>query len=201
MNKKMMTSMALAALCAVGTGSAAADPVYAHPGTVNGASYTFEAIATGDVYAYFMSESAAYTEVLGMSTASSTTPIGAVGLNNQTSHRGQFIDLGHVTAGEILTFYIKVANTGLTFSSQKSLNADGTQHIYSTSYTGSVSPTIPNGTYISFEDLTTKCSDHDYNDTAFVVTDVRAVPEPAGLALMLGGLALVGAAVRRRRAR
>ena len=201
MNKKMITSMALAALCAVGTASAAADPVYSHPGTVNGASYTFEAIATGDVYAYFMSESAAYTEVLGMSTANSTTPIGAVGLNNQTSVRGQYIDLGHVTAGEIVTFFIKVANTGLTFSSQKSLNADGTQHIYSTSYTGSVSPYIPNGTYISFEDLTTKSSDHDYNDTAFVVTDVRAVPEPAGLTLVLGGLALVGAAVRRRRAR
>lgn len=196
---KTRTMLAAALLGAAAAGSALADPAYSHPGTVNGASYTFEAIATGDVYAYFMSESADYTDLLGMSTANSVTPIGAVGLNNQTSHRGDRIDLGHVTAGEIVTFFIRVTNTGLTFSSQVSENSDHSQHIFSAAYAGSHSPYIPAGIFISFEDLKTNVSDHDYNDTAFVVTDVRAVPEPANVALMLAGLGVVGAAVRRRR--
>ena len=196
---KTRTMLAAALLGAAAAGSALADPAYSHPGTVNGASYTFEAIATGDVYAYFMSESADYTDLLGMSTANSITPIGAVGLNNQTSHRGNAIDLGHVTAGEIVTFFIRVTNTGLTFSSQVSENTDHSQHVFSTAYAGSHSPYIPAGVFISFEDLKTNVSDHDYNDTAFVVTDVRAVPEPANLALMLAGLGVVGTAVRRRR--
>ena len=196
---KTRTMLAAALLGAAAAGSALADPAYSHPGAVNGASYTFEAIATGDVYAYFMSESAVYTDLIGMSTANSVTPIGAVGLNNLTSHRGNYIDLGHVTAGEIVTFFIHVTNTGLTFSSQVSENSDHSQHIFSAAYAGSHSPYIPAGIFISFEDLKNNVSDHDYNDTAFVVTDVRAVPEPANVALMLAGLGVIGAVVRRRR--
>jgi hypothetical protein len=89
--------------------------------------------------------------------------------------------------------------TGLTYSSNTAQNADGTSHIYSTSFAGA--KPIPAGTFIAFEDLATKVSDHDYNDIAFSVTNIAAVPEPANLALMLAGLGLVGAAARRRRAR
>ena len=92
MNMKIKAAAALLALSAVGSALAASDPVYGSPGTANSASYTFEAVATGDVYAYFLSESAAYTEKLGMATANSTTPIGAVGLNNQTSARGAVLE-------------------------------------------------------------------------------------------------------------
>lgn len=195
---KMTARLAAAMLALSAAGSAlASDPVYGSPGTVNGASYTFEALATGEVYGYFLSQSAAYSEKLGMATANSTSALGAVGLDNHASARGAWIDLGHVTANEVVTFFIHVANTGLTFSSQVSENADGTQHIYSTAFAGSGS--IPAGTFISFEDLTNKVSDHDYNDTAFVVTGVTAVPEPANVALLLAGLGLVGIAARRRR--
>ena len=196
---KSRTMLGAALLAAAAAGSALADPAYSHPGSVNPASYTFEAVATGEVYAYFLSEDAYFTDLLGMSTANSTAPIGHVGLDNQTSHRGQRIDLGHVTAGEVVTFFIRVVDTGLTFSSQVSENPDDSEHVFSTTYAGSHSPYIPKGVFLAFEDLETHQSDHDYNDTTFVVTNVRAVPEPAGVAMMLAGLGIVGAAARRRR--
>ena len=195
---KMTTQLAAAMLALSIAGSAlASDPAYAAPGTVNPASYTFEAVATGDIYAYFLSQSASYSEQLGMATANSTVALGAVGLDNHASTRGQWIDLGHATAHEVLTFFINVTNTGLTFSSQASENADGSQHIYSTSFAGSGA--IPAGTFVSFEDLDTHVSDHDYNDTAFVVTGVAAIPEPGNLALLMAGLGLLGFMARRRR--
>jgi len=196
---KKITMFAAAALAALAAGAAQADPVYPAPGTANATTYTFEAVATGEVYAYFMSESAYYSEVLGMSTPGSTTPIGAVGLDNQTSTRGQWIDLGHVVQNQVVTFYINVTSTGLTFSSDATQSHDHAQHIYSTSYAGSVSPYIPAGTYVSFEDLDGPGSDHDYNDTAFVFTNVTAVPEPGNVAFLAAGLGLLGVAARRRR--
>lgn len=195
---KMTTKLAAAMLALSATGSAlASDPAYATPGTVNAAGYTFEAAATGDIYAYFLGQSASYSEQLGMAAANSTVALGAVGLDNHASTRGDWIDLGHVTAHEIVTFFINVTNTGLTFSSQVSENADASQHIYSTSFAGSGA--IPAGTFVSFEDLDTRVSDHDYNDTAFVVTGVVAVPEPGNLALLMAGLGLLGFMARRRR--
>lgn len=192
---------ALLTMSATGGAWAVADPVYGDPGTMNAVSYTFEAVATGHVYAYFLGESAAYTEVLGMSTAGSTTPIGKVGLSNQTSVRGQKIDLGKVTQGEIVTFFIDVTTTGKVWSSQTDLNSDDANHVYSTTF--AKSGHIPMGTFISFEDIAKNAkSDFDYNDTSFLITNVAiapAVPEPANVALLLAGLGLMGFVARRRR--
>ena len=53
--------------------------------------------------------------------------------------------------------------------------------------------------FFAFEDVAGGSSDHDYNDLIMSISERRAVPEPASLALL--GTALFGAAVRRIRRR
>jgi len=174
----------------------AAIPIYPSPGTVNPIDYSFTAASTGNIVAYFAGNGAGFTNLLGLLVNGVDT--GIEGLNNQTSAIGDSLDFGPVTAGDVLTFRLRVTDNGDLFYSDRSLNTDGITHIYSTNYAGGDFG-LPAGTYVGFEDLNGG-GDLDYEDLAFIFTNVRSnVPEPAAWALMLAGFGLVGSAMRRRR--
>jgi len=191
---KTTLAAALLALSAAGSAFADATP-YPSAGTQNPATYSFTSNG-GDVKAYFMGSTASYNESLGLLIDGVNS--GITGLQNHTAGVGDSLDFGSIAAGKTLTFFINVATTGDIFYSDKSLNSDGINHVYSTSFSGS--STVPVGTYVAFEDLKGG-GDLNYHDETFVFTNVAtaAVPEPANLALLMGGLGLMGFVARRRR--
>jgi hypothetical protein len=126
------------------------------------------------------------------------------GLNNHASVVGQSFDLGAVTAGDALTFVLDSLSLGAMAYSNPSLNSSydtdgskGHDHVYATGYT-STPPiaSIPNGTYIGFEDESFPASDFNYNDETFVFTNVSTAiassPEPGTVMLVLFGTVLLG---------
>ncbi len=184
---------------------------YAPVGTPISTHYTFTATSTGEVDAYFAGSDAGYTEYLGMldNGVLATPTIDA--LNNQIAAIGEEADLGHVTAGDTVTFVIHVDNTDGDIYSDGALNlpydfngSDGHNHVYATAYTATspIFPGVPTGTFVGFEDLPFPDSDFDYNDTTFVVTNVSmTAPDGSSSLILLGvGLAAIGLMRRRRRA-
>ena len=111
---------------------------------------------------------------------------------------GDFVSLGFVHAGDVLTFQLNVITTGNTFYSDSALNADGVNHVYSTSFSGDAALGIPAGTYVGFEDIYGG-GDFDYNDETFVFTNISPVPEPETYSMLLAGLGFIPFTIRRRR--
>ena len=192
---KLNSILAAALLGVAAAGSAFADSIpYAPVGTQNTAVYSFTAASTGDISAYFLGSGAAYSETLGLLV--NGVDSGVNGLENHTTPIGTQLDFGDVVKGDVLTFYINVATTGDTWYSNTALNTDGVNHVYSTAYTGAQAPA---GTYVAFEDQKGG-GDLNYHDETFVFSNVATtVPEPANLALLLGGLGVMGFLARRRR--
>lgn len=56
-------------------------------------------------------------------------------------------------AGDVLTFRLNVVTTGEVLYSDKVLNTDGINHVYSAVFSGDAAHGIPAGTYVGFEDL------------------------------------------------
>jgi hypothetical protein len=203
-----MLKVSLAALAFAGaTGIALAGPIpYPDSGTVNSASYSFTATATGDVVGFFGGSGASFDEQVGLM-VNGTAPT-SFGLDDHSTSVGQSFDFGHVTAGDTLVFVDQV--NGSDIYSDPSLNAPyddpsvtNHQHIYSTSAAaGQVFTGSPAGTYVGFEDLSFPASDFNYFDDTFVFTNVSTVtgnvPDGASTMALVGmGLAAMFALRRR----
>lgn len=194
----------VAALGLAGSTASAVTPLPQYPtrGKENPVEYSFTAARTGSITAWYTGTTASYSENLGLMVNGVKT--GVTGLNNKTSKVGDTLVLGSAKAGDKLTFFIDVLTTKKTYFSDKRLNEDGVNHIFSASYAGS--GIIPAGTYIGFEDLW-KGGDFNYFDLSFVfqnvateeVPAVGGVPEPSSWAMLIAGFGLTGGAMRRRR--
>jgi len=167
------------------------------------------------VRVYFVGEGAGYHNTLGFSTtgggvnssdaalifpdASSNGGYGGNGSADRASWAplaaGDFVDLGTLTAGSQLDFFLIAdgANGGSdVFSTQQSQNRDGLVHAVSLAPDGSAF------LLIGFEDLYNG-GDRDYNDVVFAVeigaANVAglAAPEPSlALGSVFAGLAFLG---------
>jgi hypothetical protein len=189
----------IAALSLLAAAAAQAAPVpYATPGIENTTTYTFNAAADGDLIAYFAGSTAGFTNEIGLLVNGVDT--GIYGLNNQSTAYGDLLNFGAVKKGDSLVFILKVidpSDVGPWYS-QKSLNADGANHVYSSAFTAD--GLVPAGTYVGFEDLPASGTDFNYHDENFVFTNISAtVPEPATLATLAMGLGLMGALRRKAR--
>jgi hypothetical protein len=202
--KKLMLGLAACALLAAPATTLAGPIPYDNPGTENPDTYTFIA-GGGEITAYFYGSTAAYGSEIGLLVNNLST--GVQGLYNQTSSYGDTLVLAtdaQVSPGDILVFQLFVETDGglpapgdHILYSDKSMNADLMQHIYSTAFVGDAF--IPAGTYVGFEDiLGTIGNDLDYDDHQFVFTGIATVPD-GGSALALLGVALTGLGMIRRR--
>ena len=59
---------------------------------------------------------------------------GSSGLDNQTSSIGQYVNLGHVNAGDSIAFEVEDLSSGKIRFTDNSENSDGLNHAYMTPF-------------------------------------------------------------------
>jgi hypothetical protein len=199
LSMRLLTSLKTAAVMIALTINAGwAAPLYSNIGSENLQTYSFTASSTGDLIASFAGTGAVFEQQLGVLVNGIAT--GLVGLNNHTTALGESFNLGHVQAGDTLTFFDVVSGGAATWYSNAALNSDGGNHIFSRAVVaGEAYTSSPAGIYVAFEDLTFPSSDFNYFDQTFVFTVASAVPELSTWAMMILGFAGVGYMTYRRR--
>ncbi len=159
--------LAVPAIFLASQGNAFASPSatnipYANVGVINPVGYSFTAINTGTVNAYFAGSTAGYNEILGLEINGVNT--GKWGLENKQTAVGTGMSW-NVQAGDKLTFvdYIWGWNSpqydshgnpinGFTLSSNIAHNSDTNQHVYATPLGSATFNTVTNQGYV--ENLT-----------------------------------------------
>ena len=198
-NRVLITSIAaMAALAAVP--AKAVFPVYTNVGTENPAEYSVAAGNTGFLRSFFVGKGgAAFTVTLGAFVDGVDR---GFGFDNQSATFGQMHNFGAIVAGQSISYYVFVQDTGDTFFLDKALNGDGIQHFYRASYSGTDFGPLISGGYYGVEDLFGG-GDFNYSDLQFVSTtgSIGAIPEPGSWALMILGFGVVGSAMRRHKVR
>lgn len=179
-----------------------------------------------DVRVYFVGEGAGYRNTLGFNTSGSGVKSGnpelifpdasstvstydpaksAKRTDSAPLLPGDFADLGRIKGGSLLNFFLVAdgANGGKTvFSTDKSANPDGINHVVSFAYA------VPGSSYLmlAFEDLFGG-GDRDFNDVVVAVevgarniAALTGTPEPA-LTLTMGALVAAAVWTKKRRDR
>jgi len=192
---------------AAGSLFAAADTIpYGNAGTI-APQLSITASSTGNITGYFVSQSAGDDDSIRMIDVN-TGWVSDYFFPNHATTAGATADFGPVNAGDTIVFELYNYATSQLFASDGAYSADGVNHAYTAAFAGGdLSGTIfPAGTYVGMEDLPNGSSDWDYNDDAFLFTNVGTtphgdpspVPEPGSLLLLgTGALGAVGAMRRK----
>ncbi|WP_035347844.1 PEP-CTERM sorting domain-containing protein [Edaphobacter aggregans] len=167
------------------------------------------AIATSEIFGYFVSASAGHNDVVRMIDVTQNWSSNWFFPNHSTA-LGASADFGSVNAGDELVFQIQDLTTDRIYGSEAAFSSDGANHAYSQMFDGGLldAATFPAGVYIGMEDLAKGGSDWDYNDDTFLFTNTAldksspsappAVSEPGSLALFGTGMLGTVGLIRRR---